>query len=207
MVRSIRRRSALRDKRVWIAGLSTAALLAVLIIWAVRSHRRAEARDALNQYAPFSNPALELAFPQVALDTPEARDLLEGGVRRRMWTLHSLNGPSPSIEVRLTREGYRWFSLVRSRVVAAFKVGNREVTRILTLKEIFPTRQVRYRYRWTRFQSAGDVLGEERPQVGKEYEGEALLHFENDKWNVMHWTTPDYDRVVDRFGLLEPASR
>jgi hypothetical protein len=96
---------------------------------------------------------------------------------------------------------------VGDRVVAAFKVGTREVTGILELREIFPTRQVRYRYRWTQFQSASEVLGEQRPKLGEEYEGEALLHHEDDQWRVMHWTTPDYDRAVAQFQILEIAPR
>jgi hypothetical protein len=173
----------------------------------MRSHDRAQARDALNGFPPFANPALELAFPRIARDTAASRSVLEAGVRRRFWTLHSLRGTPSAIEVQLTREGQRWYSVVGDRVVAAFKVGTREVTGILELREIFPTRQVRYRYRWTQFQSASEVLGEQRPKLGEEYEGEALLHYEDDQWRVMHWTTPDYDRAVGQFQILEVGLR
>ena len=197
--------SALRDKRVWAALLSAGVLLAGLLVWAVRSYHRAQARDGLNEFAPFANPALDLTFPRIVLETEASRNLLEAGARQRIWTLHSRDGTPPSLEVRLTSEGQRWFSVVGNQIVATFKVGTRETTRVLELNEIFPTRQLRYRYRWTGFQPASAVLGEDLPELEKEYEGEALFHYEKDAWRVMHWTTPEYDRAVEKFKRLEPA--
>jgi len=198
--------SALRDKRVWTAGLTAVVLLAGVFVWAVRSYHRAQVRDGLNEFAPFSNPALDLTFPRIVLETEASRNLLEEGVRRHIWILHSRGGTPPSMEVRLTNEGQRWFSVVGNQIVATFKVGTREATRVLELNEIFPTRQVRYRYRWTQLQSASGVLGQEMSHIGEDYEGEALFHYENDQWRVMHWTTPVYDRAVEQFKKLEPAA-
>jgi hypothetical protein len=198
-------RPILRDKRVWVALLSAVVVLAGLLVWAVRSYHREQARNGLNEFAPFANPALDLAFPRIVLDTEASRKLLEAGLRRRLWNLHSLGGTPPSMEVRLTNEGQRWFSVVGNQMIATFKVGTREATRVLELSDIFPTRSVRYLYRWTEFQPAGEVLGEEMPNIGEEYEGEALFLYENDHWRVMHWTTPIYDRAVERFKTLKAA--
>ena len=197
--------SLIRDKRVWTAILTSVVLLAGLLVWAVRSYHRAQARDGLNEFAPFENPALALSFPSVVLANESARKLLEGGVRQRIWTLHPRGGTPPSLEVRLTNEGQRWFSVVGNQIVATFKTGTREATRVLELEEIFPTRQVRYHYQWKQLQFASGVLGEELPEIGKEYEGEALFHYENGQWRVMHWTTPLYDQAVNQFKALQPA--
>jgi len=199
--------SALRDKRVWAALLSVAVLLAGLVFWAARSYHRAQVRDGLNEFAPFANPALDLAFPRVVLETEASRNLLEAGARRRIWTLHSRDGTPPALEVRLTNEGQRWFSVVGNQIIATFKVGTREATRVLELHDIFPTRQVRYRYRWTRFQPGSEILGEDMPELETEYDGEALFHYEDGQWRVMHWSTPVYDRAVEKFKSLEPAQQ
>jgi hypothetical protein len=200
-------KAMLQDRRVWGALLAVAALLAGFSVWAVRSYHRAQAREELNAFAPFSNPALDLTFPALVLENDTARKVLEPGVRQRIWTLHPRGGTPPSLEVRLTNEGQRWFSVVGDQIVATFKTGRREVTRILELDEIFPTRQVRYLYRWTELQPGSEVLGSALPEIGKEYEGEALFSYENGQWQAMHWTTPPYDQAVDQFRALQSASR
>jgi hypothetical protein len=197
----------LRDKRVWAALLLAGGLLTGLLLWAARSYQRAQALNLLNEFAPFANPALELAFPRLVLETEVSRSLLQPGVDRGFWTLHSRGGAPPAWEVRLTSEGQRWFSTVGTQIVATFKLGTREVTRVLELNEIYPTRKARYLYRWTGFQPASAVLGDGRPEEGKQYEGEALFHHENGQWRVMHWTAVDSDRVVEAFRGLQSAER
>ena len=198
-------RCAVRDKKFW-AGLAGAVLLATgLVLWARRSYQHAQARDGLNTFAPFENPAMDLVFPRVVLMNDAARNILEAGVRERLWTLHARGGNPPAMEVRLTDGGQRWFSVVNNQIIATFKGGTREATQVLELEEIFPSRRVRFRYYWKQFQTASAVLGEGLPEIGKEYEGEALFFYENDQWRLMHWSTPEFDRAVEQFKLLEPA--
>src|SRR3990170_5696019 len=114
-------KSLFRDKRVWAALLSAVVLLAGLVLWAVRSYHRAQARDGLNEFAPFANPALDLTFPSIVLENDASREILEAGVRQRYWTLHPRGGATASLEVRLTNQGLRWFSVVGNQVIATFK--------------------------------------------------------------------------------------
>lgn len=196
----------LEDRRIWASLLAGIALLAGLIVWGVRRYHRAQVREELNAFAPFANPALDLSFPAVVLENDISRKILEPGVRQRMWVLHTRGSAPPSAEVRLTNQGQRWFSVVGNQIIATFKVGRREVTRVLGLDEIFPTRQAHYRYRWTQLESGSAVLGAAGPEIGREYEGEALFNYENGKWRAMHWTTPLYDKAVNQFKALQPAA-
>ncbi|MBI2819617.1 MAG: hypothetical protein HYX73_06535 [Acidobacteria bacterium] len=198
-------KSLLRDKRVWAALLTAVVLLAGLVLWAVRSYHRAQARDGLNEFAPFANPALDLTFPSIVLENDASREILEAGVRQRYWTLHPRGGATASLEVRLTNQGLRWFSVVGNQIIATFKVGTREATRVVELEDTFPSRSIRFRYHWNQLQPASEVLGPQVPELGKEYEGEALFLYENGKWRVMHWTTPVYDQAVEQFKTLKPA--
>src|SRR3972149_6717717 len=110
-------RSAVRDKKFW-AGLAGAVLLATgLVLWARRSYQHAQARDGLNTFAPFENPAMDLVFPRVVLMNDAARNILEAGVRERLWTLHARGGQPPAMEVRLTDGGQRWFSVVNNQII------------------------------------------------------------------------------------------
>ncbi|MBI3934409.1 MAG: hypothetical protein HY316_06925 [Acidobacteria bacterium] len=197
----------LRDKRVWAALLAAAVLLTAAVVWAAGSYHRAQARNGLNEFAPFANPALELMFPRLVIENEASRKILDAGIRDGMWTLHARGGTPPSLEVRLTNEGQRWFSGVGDQIVATFTAGTREATRIEELEDIFPSRRVRFRYRWTQYQSASAVLGAGLPEIGQEQEGEALFLYENGQWRPMHWTTPAFDEAVDQFKSLEPAPR
>ena len=48
-------------------------------------------------------------------------------------------------------------------------------------------------------------LGAAAPAPEREYEGEALLLYENDRWRVLHWSTPELDDAVARFRTLPSA--
>lgn len=198
-------KSKLRDRKFWIAIVAAVALVAGLCLWAVRSYHRSQAREDLNAVAAFVNPALELSFPRIVRVNDEASRILEVGFRERIWTLHQRGGNPASVEVRLTDRGRRWFSVVGNEIVATFKAGTREATRVLELEDIFPTRRVRFRYRWTGFHPATAVLGPESPRIGREYEGEALFLYENERWRLMHWTSPDLERALGQFQVVELA--
>ena len=198
--------SKLRDHRVWIAIVATVVLVAGLSFWAVRSHHRSQALKDLNAFVAFRNPALELSFPRISRVNDGARKILEVGFREGIWTLHQGGGNPASVEVQLTDQGRRWFSVVGNEIVATFKAGTREATRVLELEDIFPSRRVRFRYRWIGFHPATAVLGAELPEIGREYESDALLLYENERWRLMHWTSPELERALGQFQALEPAS-
>ncbi len=206
-LRSMSTPAWLRDPRAWAAGGISLLLLASLLFWAIRAHQRTEARDTLNAYEPFSNPPLELLFPASVADQPGASDLLEPGSRERIWAVRQRGGRVPSLEVRLTSDGRRWFSTVGNRIIATFKAGERSVTRILSLGGTFPSRQIGFEYSWSSLHPAMKIFGEDAPAPGETYEGEALLYYENDAWRVLHWSTPDFDHAVERFRSLAPARR
>lgn len=193
----------LRDKRVW-AALGAGALLIVLSgFWAVRSYQRAQARDALNAFAPFHSPPLEMLFPRFVIENQASRQALAAGGREGVWRLHPLGGSPPVWEVRLTDQGLRWFSVVGKQVVATFTVGRREVTRVVALKNTFPSRRVRFRFVWTELHRASVVLGAGKPEIGREFEGEALLYYGGEGWRILHWTAPEFDREVSQFNSLQ----
>ena len=203
-------RSVSANQRFWLGIAAGALVVAGAAWWAVGSYRRGQARDGLNAFGAFQRPPLELLFPRLVMDTEASRKILEPGVEAGIWTLHQRGGnsrsASHSLEVRLTDQGQRWFSVVGNQVVATFAAGTREVTRVVELNEIFPSRQVRFLYRWRGFHPGSAVLGAELPEVGKQYEGQALFLYETDGWRVMHWTAPEFDHALARFKELEPAS-
>jgi hypothetical protein len=47
-------------------------------------------------------------------------------------------------------------------------------------------------------------LGEGTPEIGKEYEGNALLLEEAEGWKVLHWTTPLEDSATQFRQLQSP---
>ena len=197
-------RDLLQNPRVWAVFGIAAAIVAGLAWWGVRSHHRSQALDALNSFAPFASPPLDIQFPEVVAATDKNLAILQAGFRNGVWTLRKRN--PDGLEILLTNQGQRWFSAVERSVVATFKAGNREATEVFALSEAFPTRQIRFRYRWSRFHPGSvAVLGDQLPSVSNEYEGEAVLSYENNRWRVMHWNTPDFDDAVARFKTLEAA--
>ena len=196
--------SLLRNPRVWAAIGVSAVVLTSLVWWSVRSHRRSQALEALNSFAPFASPPLDIQFPEVVAANDKNLALLQAGSRNGVWTLRNRN--ANAVEVLLTNQGQRWFSAVERRVMATFKAGNRRATEVMALTEVFPTQQVRFRYHWSEFHpGSAAVLGQNLPSVSNEYEGEAVLSYENTGWRVMHWNTPDFDDAVARFKTVEPA--
>ncbi len=174
-------------------------LLAALVGWGVRTYQRSRMQQALNTFAPFHTPPLELAFPQIVADNAAARAILEPGAKEGLWTLRSSGG---NVEVLLSSKGQRWFSVVGGQVVATFKAGTRQATAILGLEDTFPSRRVRFRYAWKALHPGTSALGAEVPLVGTEYEGDALFFYENDQWRLLHWATPQFDSAVGRFRTL-----
>jgi hypothetical protein len=196
----------LHDKRFWLAAGTAILVLAGLGWWGRHSYRRGQARDALNSFAPFQRPPLDIQFPEVLAASARNREILQAGVRNGIWTLHQHGSNPNAMEVLLTSQGQRWFSVVERQIVATFIAGNREATEVLAVNEIFPSRQIRFRYRWKEFHPASAaVLGQELPAVGKEYAGDAVLFYENNRWRLMQWDTPEFDAAVARFKGLEPA--
>lgn len=204
-VRFSRLGALFQDWRFWLAALAALALLVGLILWGVRGYHRAQARSDLNRFAPFQNPAMDLIFPRLVRDSPESRAVLEAGVRQRLWTLHPRGGTAAELEIRLTNEGQRWFSIVGNQVIATFKAGARQATRVVELEDIFPTRRIRFRFRWTQLHPAVAVLGKQAPETGAEYEGEALFRHESGGWRLMHWSTPAFDDALRQFQELAPT--
>ena len=149
----------LRDRRTWMAIGAGAVVITALAVWAVGSYRRAQARETLNTFAPFQSPPLEIQFPRVVLDSVESRRTLAAGVQNGVWTLHERGSKPPTVEVRLTDQGQRWFSVVGTHVVATFKGGTREASEVFELTDTFPSRDIRYRYVWTALHPATIVLG------------------------------------------------
>jgi len=198
--------SLLRNPRGRTAIGIVVVVVAGLVWWGVRSEHRSQSLDALNSFAPFASPPLDLQFPEVVAATDKNLAVLQAGFRNGVWTMRKRN--ANAWDVLLTSQGQRWFSAVERRIVATFKAGNREATEVLALSEVFPTRQVRFRYRWRRFHpGSAAVLGDQLPSMSSEYEGEAVLSYENNGWRVMHWNTPDFDDAVARFKTLDPVAQ
>ena len=190
------------DKRFWAATGASVLLLAALIGWGARAYQRSRMRQALNTFAPFHTPPLEMVFPQTMADNAASRALLESGVRKGLWTLRRLGGNAPVVEILLSRQGQRLFSVVGKQVVATFQAGTRQATAILDLEDTFPSRRVRFRYAWKTLHPGTSVLGAEVPIIGTDYEGDALFFYEDDQWRLLHWTTPQFDSAVRRFKTL-----
>jgi len=193
------------DKRFWIAVAAVALLTTPGVWWMLRSRHREEVRSALNGHPPFQNPALELSFPSVVPDSPENRELLQPGVRLGLWSLRTNRRRRSEMEVRLSDDARLLFSQVGTRIIATFKAGIREVIEVEEIRETFPTRQVRFRYVWRTVHPAAAVLGPEVPAQGQVYEGDALLFYRNERWNVLHWTTATLADALARFQILDPV--
>ena len=198
-------RSVFQEKKLWIAV--GACALAVILggLWARRSLQRAQVRDLLNEQAGFRSPALEITFPRRVVYNTASEELLQPGVRLGLWTLHRPQGSPDSGEVRLTDRGRRLFSVVGNQILATFRIGTREVTKVVELEGNSGSRQVRFHYVWKDLHPDLEVLGAAAPAPEREYEGEALLLYENDRWRVRHWSTPELDDAVARFRTLPAA--
>jgi hypothetical protein len=192
----------LRSRSFWLLAGVAAVFLAGAVFWSVRSYRRAQSRELMNTFTPFQSPPLGLVFPRVVAASDASRQVLAAGVREGVWGVSERGGRSSSLEVWLTVQGQKWFSVVGNQLVATFKSGSREVTDVLHLEQDFPGRRIRYRYVWREFHPGTSVLGDAMPEPGREYEGEALLLYEGDHWRVMHWTTPEFDQAVAQFKTL-----
>jgi hypothetical protein len=194
--------SLMRNPKVWAAVATVTIVITALTWWSIRSYRRSQVRDVLNQHAPFHNPPLGLSLPRIVAAGDGARQVLTAGVRGGVWGATDRTSPSQSLELWLTPQGQKWFSLVNNQVVATFKAGRREVTEVIELEQDFPGRRIRFRYAWQDLHPGVAVLGSAMPEIGREYEGEALFLYEGESWRVMHWTTPDYDAAVSQFKTL-----
>ena len=190
-----------RSRNFWIGLGIVAVLIAAVTFWSVRSYRRDQARDVLNHFSPFQSPPLELVFPRVVAASDTSRQVLAAGVREGVWGV-SERGGGRALEVWLTTDGQKWFSVVGNQMVATFRAGSREVTDVTELEQTFPSRRIRFRYVWHDFHPGAAVLGAAMPEAGKQYEGEALFLYEGDQWRVMHWSTPEYDEALDQFKTL-----
>ncbi len=196
-----------QQKRFWAALAAGVLVLVSGGWWAARSYRRAEVRAVLNAHAPFRTPPLELMLPRVLVEDSASRALLEPGVRQGLWVLQPPSVQRSAFEIRLTGQGQRLFSVVGDQIIATFTIGSREVTYLDDLEENFPSRRARFRYVWKALHSRIGLLGAP-PEIGREYAGEAWLFYENNRWKVLRWTTPELDEVVARFrGLPSPADR
>ena len=171
----------------------------------MRIYHRRQVRQTLNSFAPFRDPALEIQFPQTVASNERNKSILAAGVQNGVWVLRQ-GARNPNVmEIILTDQGNRWFSVVEKRIIATFKVGSREATAVTALSEIFPSRQIRFQYHWNQFHPAAVILGDRLPEAGREYAGEAVLFYENDHWRLMDWKTPEFDSAVEQFKQLETA--
>src|SRR5262249_18007789 len=131
-------REQLLDKRLWAAiGVAIALLLASAWL-GIRAYHRGQARQTINSFAAFGNPPLDVQFPQVVASTEGNRSILSAGVNNGIWRLHQRTSDSSTMEVVLTDQGQKWFSVVEKQVIATFKAGGREATTVTSLSEIFP---------------------------------------------------------------------
>src|SRR5262249_53466952 len=127
-------RALLQNRRVWIAIGATVVVLVCLSWWGVRSEHRSQALEALNSFAPFASPPLDIEFPEVVAATDKNLTVLQAGFHNGIWTLHNRN--KSAWDILLTNRGQRWFSAVERSMMATFKAGNREATEVLTLNEV-----------------------------------------------------------------------
>jgi len=183
-------------RRFLIAAGSGLLVLVLLVFWVGRVRRYAEMQRVLNAERAFHDPALGIMFPQILRDTPAHRELLEPGASLRYWIIRPMGSDPEKMEVRVTDTGRRLFTPVGNQVLATFKAGVREVTRILSIDGGDQTREVRFRYRWTELHPGVAVLGDSTPESGQEYEGEALFFYENEQWRALRWTTPLEDSIA-----------
>lgn len=200
--------------RVRLSLAIAAGLIAIVLLafWITRTMQYGEMQRVLNEQAAFHDPPLGIMFPQIVSDTPAHRELLEPGTRLRYWIIRPLSRDperpsSERIEVRITDAGRRLFTPVGNQILATFGAGVREVTRMLSIEGGDQTRQVRFRYRWTELNPGVAVLGDTKPESGREYEGEALFSYENEQWRVLHWTTPLEDAIVRFREMGAPTTR
>jgi hypothetical protein len=204
-------RGLARDKRFWAVAGAAVVVAFLLGLWAVRAYHQSQSRELLNEFAAFEHPPLEIMFPRVVVSSDTSKRILEPGVRAGAWMLRERAGTSSSgpraLEVLLSDQGQKWFSVVGNVVIATFEAGTREVTRVSEIKETFPSRQVRFEYRWRELHPATAVLGVELPATGREYQGEAVFFYENNGWRLMHWSTPEFDQAVAQFKGLEATVR
>lgn len=188
--------SLLRQKRFWV-GMGIVLLVAAsLVFWTRRNLRRVEMQRALNETVAFRTPPLQVMFPRVVADTPEHRALLEPGARLGYWVLRPRADNPGVLEVGVTGAGLRLFSGTGNQLMAIVGAGRREATQVLDVRGDERDRRVRFRYRWTERHPAAGIFGEAAPEIGREYEGEALAAFENERWKVLHWTTPLEDSIA-----------
>ena len=197
----------LRQKRFWVAMGIGLLVVTLLVFWTRRTIRRAEMQRALNESVAFRDPPLEVMFPRVVADTPAHRALLEPGVRLGFWVLRPRADNPGVLEVGVTNAGLRLFSGARNQLMAIVGAGRREVTQVLDVRGDNRNRQVRFRYRWTERHPATGIFGEAAPEIGREYEGEALAAYENERWKVLHWTTPLEESIARFRELGNPADR
>ena len=61
------------------------------------------------------------------------------------------------------------------------------------------TRKLTFRYVWTALHPAMAIFGEQIPEVGRKYLGEAILVRNGKVWTVAHWTTPELDSPLEKF--------
>lgn len=182
-----------------LAILST--ILALLVTggwWLWRAHQWAEVRDILNRSAPIISPPMELQFSARRRDTPGNRELLQPGLAAGFWVIRA-SSRAGELEVLLTREGQRYFSVVGNSIVAGFHAGTRLVTDIDSIEKFDTTRKAVFRYTWTSLHPAAAVLGSDVPATGRLYTGEAMLVRSDDRWRLAHWSMPDFEQLLRKF--------
>ena len=170
-------RSVFQEKNLWITVGACALIVILGGLWSRRILQRAQVRNLLNEQSSFRSPALEITFPRRMVYNTASEELLQPGVRLGLWTFHRHQGPPDSGEVRLTDRGRRLFSVVGNQILATFRIGTREVTKVVELKGSSGSRQVRFRYVWKELHPDTEVLGAGAPAPGGGYEGEGLLPF------------------------------
>ncbi len=189
-----------------LAAASVVLLLVGTGWWAVRANQRSEMIELLQKFAPIGKPPLEIQFPATLSGSAETRLLLAPGAEADFWMVRGSSSGGP-LEVRVTRNGQRYFSAVGNRIVAGFGAGTRSITGIDEITDTPPTRRVKFRYVWAEVHPALIFLGDGSPVTGKEYAGDAMLVRVGENWTLAHWTTPEFDAAQKQFQSLTSAAR
>ena len=182
-----------------LALIAVAALcLIVMIRLAILAHDRSAVQDVLNSSAPIISPPLELQFAARQPDNPDKRAVFMPGVAAGYWGIRSGAG-SGGMEIILTREGQKLFTVVGSSIIAGFHAGTRHITKITKLEDTDTTREISFDYVWTSVQPATSVLGKRAPSTGQTYQGQAILVRSGESWQIAHWTMPELDDALKEF--------
>ena len=183
-----------------VGGLISLAIVVGGGWWLMRKHEESAMRKVLQQEAPIVSPPVALQFPARVLDTEKAWRILTPGTSTGFWVIQKgRRGETRILQPLLTSQGQRYFSSVGGEIVSVFRAGTREIKQAEKISDAGSTRRLAFRYVWASIHPAMAIFGEEIPEVGREYRGEAILVRNAKGWSVAHWTTPELDSALEKF--------